>query len=231
CLRAPGACREPCCSLHRRLPADPHSSRGRPGPALKPCLCPFRRIGAGGGAPPRHPDICRHRLGNHHLWCWRAVLGPCRRHWPPLAAQPAESDRVTRIIGAILAGGGGTRLGGLRKADIRIGGRRLIDRVADVLADHVDDLVIASGRLVLADLPKSARVVADEAESTMGPLAGMRASAAMAAPDDILVFAAVDTPFLPSDYVERLIAAARGPGAAYAAWGEAFYPTSSAWRV
>jgi molybdopterin-guanine dinucleotide biosynthesis protein A len=138
---------------------------------------------------------------------------------------------VTRIIGAILAGGGGTRLGGLRKADIRIGGQRLIDRVAGVLADHVDDLVIASGRFVLADLPKSARVVADEAESTMGPLAGMRASAAMAAPDDILVFAAVDTPFLPSDYVERLIAAARGPGAAYAAWGEAFYPTSSAWRV
>jgi len=48
---------------------------------------------------------------------------------------------------------------------------------------------------------------------------------------DLLVFAAVDAPFLPFDYVSRIAARARETGAAYAAYGDAFYPTNSAWRV
>lgn len=141
---------------------------------------------------------------------------------------------MSRLFGVILAGGGGTRLGGLRKAEVRIGGVRLIDRAARVFEGRVDELLVAAGRFVPRDVPGKARLVADQADTPLGPLAGIRAAAdtlrAEAADDDLAVFVAVDTPFLPENFVPRLTVAARDTGAAFAAWGDSFYPTNCAWR-
>lgn len=49
-----------------------------------------------------------------------------------------------------------------------------------------------------------------------------------AQPPDTLLLAAVDTPFLPRDYLNRLASAA--DPAAIASFGDQPYPTSSAWR-
>ena len=46
--------------------------------------------------------------------------------------------------GVILAGGLSSRYGGLPKGLERVGGRRIIDRVADVLGDVTDDLLLVA---------------------------------------------------------------------------------------
>lgn len=137
---------------------------------------------------------------------------------------------MTKSFGLILAGGEGSRLGGVRKAGLRIGGVPLIERVARVFEGRVAELYIASGQ----DVASGFVSIPDEAKAPMGPLAGIRAAVRhlerRAEAGDLLITAAVDTPFLPGDYVERLASGANEAGAAFAAWGENIYPTNSAWR-
>lgn len=141
---------------------------------------------------------------------------------------------MSRKIGLILAGGLGSRLGGIRKADLRIGGVRLLDRVANVLAEHVDQLLVSSGRKRPLMVPNGATLIEDESDETQGPLAGIRAAIAGlqgASETDILISAAVDTPFLPASYVPRLVESLGRSSAAFSSWGGQFYPTSAAWRM
>jgi molybdenum cofactor guanylyltransferase len=48
------------------------------------------------------------------------------------------------VIGAIVAGGGNTRFGGESKGLRRVGGSRIIDRVARVLRDVCDDVILVA---------------------------------------------------------------------------------------
>ncbi|KRA99834.1 hypothetical protein ASD83_04885 [Devosia sp. Root685] len=140
---------------------------------------------------------------------------------------------MSRIFGLILAGGEGSRLGGVRKADLRIGGVRLLQRVAGAFEGKVAELFVASGQIDVSDLALTS--LRDESAISTGPLAGIRAAVRHLEKTfdsgDMLVSVAVDTPFLPPDYVERLSQAAAKTGAAYAAWGESIYPTNSAWQL
>lgn len=137
--------------------------------------------------------------------------------------------------GVIIAGGKGERLGGVRKAEIRIGGRLLVDRVADALG-AVESLMIAvgpvdDGRGQMAE----AVAVIDLPAPVGGPLAGLAAAvAALQArgiAEGLLVSVAVDTPFLPADFVQRLRNGLGDAPCAYAAWGEQFYPPNAVWRL
>jgi molybdopterin-guanine dinucleotide biosynthesis protein A len=143
---------------------------------------------------------------------------------------------VTSIFGVIIAGGQGHRLGGVRKADIRIGGVRLIERVARVLGALERPLMVATGPeandLVLGPQfwPAS-----DIEGSQGGPLAGLAAAVLdlqwRGILDGILVSVAVDTPFLPDDYVARLLSGLDTSPASFAGWKDAFYPPNAAWRL
>lgn len=139
---------------------------------------------------------------------------------------------MSRVFGLILAGGQGSRLGGVRKADLRIGGVRLLNRVASAFEGDVTELLVASGQEGVVGPHTCIR---DESTTRMGPLAGIRAAVryleTRAEPADLLVSVAVDTPFVPRNYVVRLRNAAAETGAAYAAWGQNIYPTNSAWRL
>ena len=141
---------------------------------------------------------------------------------------------MSTTFAVILAGGGGTRLGVVRKADLRIGGVRLLDRVAGMLNGQVDEVLISSGSFGDLDLTGT-KSISDQSDERMGPLAGIRAAVAYladkAAPEDVLISVAVDTPFLPTDYVGRLNESLSDADAAYAAWGEDFYPTNASWRL
>lgn len=133
----------------------------------------------------------------------------------------------------ILAGGRGERLGGVVKAQVRIGGVRLLDRVlARVSACR--PIVVASGPHDPAglDLPSDVVAVADLPSDYAGPLAGLAAALAVL-PDgiDLLVCAAVDAPFLPVDYVDRLVAGIGEAPAAIVRYDSQPYPTNSIWRV
>jgi len=138
---------------------------------------------------------------------------------------------MSRKFGLILAGGEGSRLGGVRKADLMVGGLRLLDRVVGAIEADVSELLIASGQ---ENAIGRYACIRDDTTMRMGPLAGIRAAArhleAKAEPEDVLVFVAVDTPFLPRNYVTRLANVAAESGAAFAAWGENIYPTNCAWR-
>lgn len=133
----------------------------------------------------------------------------------------------------ILAGGQGSRLGDVRKAGLRIGGITLLERVARRL--HNIPILLATGPGNPPGFGLGVEIP-DDSAAHEGPIAGISAAlrhlAPRAAPDDLLLTLAVDTPFLPEDYATRMIATlAIGADAAYAAWGDQIYPTNAIYRL
>ncbi len=119
---------------------------------------------------------------------------------------------MTRPLGVILAGGRATRMGGGDKGLLPLGGRPLLAHVIDRIRPQVGGLALnANGdpaRFAEFCLP----VIADSIEGHPGPLAGVLAGLDWAAGQgaDSIVTVAADTPFFPTDLVERLQEAARG---------------------
>ena len=143
---------------------------------------------------------------------------------------------MTSLYGVIIAGGQGERLGGVRKADIRIGGVRLIVRVAKVLGVLEQPLMVATGPGPnTAALHPPFLAVSDADDAAGGPLAGLAAAVlalqSRGITDGVLISVAVDTPFLPPDYVDRLLAALDTAPAAFAGWHDSIYPPNAAWRL
>lgn len=142
---------------------------------------------------------------------------------------------MTRTVGVILAGGRGERLGGVIKANLVIGGRRLLDRVTERL-QKVDTLLVAHGPIPPGALSLASHHIGipDLDTDYAGPLAGLAAAVdwanQQARPPEFLLLAPVDTPFLPEDYLVRLIAGLANAPAAIASFDGQPYPTNSAWR-
>lgn len=136
----------------------------------------------------------------------------------------------------ILAGGRGERLGGAIKSELRIGGVRLLDRVGAAF-ERCAPVLVAHGRIDPAalHLPGAMVSVPDLDGDYAGPLAGFAGAMAylnaLAGPPELLVSAAVDTPFLPADFVERLVAGLGDAAAAIASYAGQPYPTNAIWRV
>jgi molybdopterin-guanine dinucleotide biosynthesis protein A len=136
----------------------------------------------------------------------------------------------------VLAGGRGERLGGVRKGQLKFGGERLVDRAAERLARHCAPVVISTGALApeLLGLPTGTVPLPDLDVPVAGPLAGVVAMAEWIErqenPFDVVVSLAVDTPFVPDDFVTRLVVEIGGAAAVYATSGDSFYPTNAAWR-
>jgi molybdopterin-guanine dinucleotide biosynthesis protein A len=105
------------------------------------------------------------------------------------------------LTGLLLAGGAGHRMG-TDKADLIVRGERLGRRVARVLEDACDEILVASGdgaRLAWLGQPQVA-----DAEPGLGPLAGILAGLE-AAQHPLVAVVAVDMPFA-SAAVLRLLA-------------------------
>lgn len=140
------------------------------------------------------------------------------------------------IAGLILAGGRGERLGGAIKSELVIGGVRLLERVAARL-DGCAPLLVAHGRTEPAALRLAIGMIAvpDLDGDYAGPLAGVAGALAylnaLASPPELLISVAVDTPLLPIDYVDRLVAELGDAPAAIASYGGQPYPTNAIWRV
>lgn len=143
---------------------------------------------------------------------------------------------MSLVHGVIIAGGKGARLGGVRKADLRIGGRRLLDRVAGALGAVAPPLLIAVGPEDDGRGRRDGAVAVTDLEAPVGgPLAGLVAAVAALQgrgfSDGLLVSAAVDTPFLPDDFVAVMGAELGDVPAAFAGWGADFYPPNAIWRI
>ncbi len=137
------------------------------------------------------------------------------------------------ILGVVLAGGAGRRIGG-DKAWRRLAGRPLIQHVIDRIRGQVGALGVNGptddSRLAALGLP-----VLPDTVPEVGPLGGLLAAlsaarALLPACRAVLVVP-VDCPFLPSDLAWRLAdgMAAADAALAYAISGERAHPTVGLW--
>jgi molybdopterin-guanine dinucleotide biosynthesis protein A len=113
------------------------------------------------------------------------------------------------VAGLILAGGVGSRLGGVDKAFVGLGGRPLIAHLLEGLAGQVGRVAVSAN----GDLSRFAGfglpVLTDGDLAGKGPLAGVAKGLewARSVGESELLTVPVDTPFVPADLVERLGAA------------------------
>jgi molybdopterin-guanine dinucleotide biosynthesis protein A len=145
---------------------------------------------------------------------------------------------MNRLAAVILAGGRGDRLGGVDKARLKVGGVRLIDRVAESLSRQAATILVASRTPGIGQraLPADAIEISDIASDFAGPLAGIVAAVAWLQsrpnPPEFLLSVAVDTPFFPTDFgAVALQALSDGCGAAIACYDGQPYPTNAVWRL
>lgn len=110
------------------------------------------------------------------------------------------------ITGVILAGGRGSRLGGVDKGLVRLRGRPLIEHAIDALRPQVGGLLISANRNRDVYAAYGIPVIADVMGDYDGPLAGIL-SAMRAATTPYNLIAPCDAPSLPSDLAARLVAA------------------------
>jgi molybdopterin-guanine dinucleotide biosynthesis protein A len=109
------------------------------------------------------------------------------------------------VTGVIQAGGKSLRMGGEAKALMEVGGRRIVERVRDVLLPHVHEALIVTNTPELyafLGLPMVADVYPDH-----GSLGGIY-SGLKAAPGDVAFTVACDMPFLKSEVVALVVARA-----------------------
>jgi molybdopterin-guanine dinucleotide biosynthesis protein A len=141
-----------------------------------------------------------------------------------------------RVVGVILAGGRSSRMGGGDKCLLPLAGRPVLASVIARLRPQVSDLIInANGdasRFADFGLP----VIADTIEGLAGPLAGVHAGLEWVkanAPDvGFVVTVAGDTPFFPSDLVQRFIAElADHPALLVATSEEGLHPVFGLWPI
>lgn len=138
------------------------------------------------------------------------------------------TEPMKQPLGLILAGGRGTRMGGVAKADLMLGNRHLLGHCIDRLEPQVSALAVNANDPLATDFP----VLSDTPKLHLGPLAGVLAGLVWAIPKGgtHIVTVAVDTPFFPCDLVPRLLMAGGG-GLAIAATSDGLHGTFGLWPV
>lgn len=131
-----------------------------------------------------------------------------------------------RRIAVILAGGRSRRMEGRDKAVVRIGGGRMVERVAARLAAQADRTVISGPH----NYGTTLTAIPDAAMGPHGPAGGIisvwRWMATNETGAEGFFSAPVDAPFLPEDLIARL---AQSGGPAIAADDEGVHPTFAYW--
>jgi molybdopterin-guanine dinucleotide biosynthesis protein A len=127
------------------------------------------------------------------------------------------------VTGLILAGGQGSRMGGVDKGLIEWQGRPLVLHVAQRLAPQVDRLMISANRNLERYSSFGWAVVADRTMGYDGPLAGLDAGLG-ACTTPLLAMVPCDAPHLPLDLVARLHSALGNGLAAVAASADGLQP-------
>jgi molybdopterin-guanine dinucleotide biosynthesis protein A len=110
------------------------------------------------------------------------------------------------VTGIVLAGGQGSRMGGVDKGLQPFMGRPMVAHAVERLAPQVDELLINANRNPETYAALGHRVIADEIEGFAGPLAGFERGLAHAR-GELVATVPCDSPFLPRDLVARLRAA------------------------
>lgn len=108
---------------------------------------------------------------------------------------------MTGCTGVILAGGAASRYGGRPKGLERVGGRRVIDRVATALTDAADDLLLIANDPGAGEWLPGVRMASD-VRTNCGSLGGIHAALVRAGQPVLVV--AWDMPFVPAALLRTL---------------------------
>jgi molybdopterin-guanine dinucleotide biosynthesis protein A len=111
---------------------------------------------------------------------------------------------------AILAGGRASRFGGADKSSLVVGGRSILDRQLDVLANLTPHVFMVSRSTSLRWETRTPVVLDRTARA--GPLGGIY-TALLEAPTDQVLVLACDMPFITAPFLSRLMALGNGPEA------------------
>jgi molybdenum cofactor guanylyltransferase len=130
---------------------------------------------------------------------------------------------MTGVSGIVLAGGRGSRMGGVDKGLQELRGKPMIDWVLERLVPQVSEVVINANQNIERYEKFGHRVVRDEIGGFAGPLAGLHAGLKVAR-HPLVVTVPCDSPFLPSDLVARLENALAGKDLAVAKTGDQPHP-------
>lgn len=131
-------------------------------------------------------------------------------HASPQHPSPRPAER--RITGVLLAGGQGSRMGGVDKGLVELAGRPMAAHALERLAPQVDELLINANQNLDTWAAFGYPVFGDDVGGFAGPLAGLHA-ALVRARHPLVATAPCDSPFLPADLVARLAAALHAAGA------------------
>ncbi len=110
---------------------------------------------------------------------------------------------LSSVTGLILAGGRGSRMGGVDKGLQAFRGKRLVDHVYERLAPQVGGVIINANQNHDEYRSFGVRVVSDAIGGFAGPLAGLHAGLSISK-RPFLASVPCDSPFLPTDLIERL---------------------------
>jgi molybdopterin-guanine dinucleotide biosynthesis protein A len=135
------------------------------------------------------------------------------------------------VTGLILAGGKGSRMGGVDKGLQAFRGKRLVDHVYERFAPQVGGVIINANQNHEEYKTFGVRVVSDAIGGYAGPLAGLHAGLSVSK-RPFLASVPCDSPFLPVDLIERLYQRLDETGAelAVAKTGEQPHPVFSLMR-
>jgi molybdopterin-guanine dinucleotide biosynthesis protein A len=113
---------------------------------------------------------------------------------------------MIEITGVILAGGQGSRMGGVDKGLQPFRGRPMVAHAIERLAPQVGEIIINANRNLDDYRAFGHRVVSDSIDGFAGPLAGFERGLDYAK-GGLVTTVPCDSPFLPPDLVARLRAA------------------------
>ena len=113
------------------------------------------------------------------------------------------SEGAVGVTGIVLAGGQGSRMGGVDKGLQAFRGKPMVAHVIERLAPQVDELLINANRNPDDYARFGHRVIADEIPGFAGPLAGFERGLAHAS-SELVATVPCDSPFLPADLIARL---------------------------
>lgn len=137
--------------------------------------------------------------------------------------------RQEAVLGVILCGGAGARIGG-RKAMVPLAGRPMAAHVADLFRSSAVGLAVAGDAEAASAL--GVPNLDDPAGLARGPLAGVLSALEWGATRraEWIVTAPCDTPLLPGDVVVRILEGAQQAEAAFAQTEDGPHPLVCAWR-
>ncbi len=138
-----------------------------------------------------------------------------------------------KILGAIIAGGASTRMGGREKSFLELDGTTLLERTLSRLRFQVDEVIINANGDASRFAATDAKIVADLLANVGTPLAGLHAALdhGQSHGFDAVVTLPSDAPFLPLDLVERLLEGGEVSGAAIARSGAQDHYLTGIWTT